>query len=350
MAQPVIIPSLKPSGIGIAACALAALCAACVPDIEDDTALIEKPRVLAIRSTPAEARPEGRVELEALVAGGAGAKVDWFECRRRKPLKELGPVAPECLEATEARRGMGQGAFAKLTLDPEVCQRFGPIRPDPEPGEPAGRPMDPDPSGGFYQPVVVSLAADVTLGAVRLTCGLVGLTPKELIAYNEGYRPNENPEFSSIEFKLKGSFTELEATQAPTIPRGSELRLRASWAECPTKSRCGDSICGAGEDPSTCARDCEAPRGCTGAEAYVSFDPERREVRARREGIKLAWFASAGTFQEPRTGRSESEADVNSTENTWRAPDTPGRVTLWLVLRDDRGGVGWLKREVEVRQ
>jgi hypothetical protein len=32
----------------------------------------------------------------------------------------------------------------------------------------------------------------------------------------------------------------------------------------------------------------------------------------------------------------------------WIAPAEPGRVTLWVVLRDDRGGVAWRTPFVEV--
>jgi hypothetical protein len=32
----------------------------------------------------------------------------------------------------------------------------------------------------------------------------------------------------------------------------------------------------------------------------------------------------------------------------WTAPPIPGPVRFWVVVRDDRGGAGWLIRDVQV--
>jgi hypothetical protein len=74
---------------------------------------------------------------------------------------------------------------------------------------------------------------------------------------------------------------------------------------------------------------------------YVYFDPITRKLRDRREAMRVSWFASAGEFEHDRTGRSEVDADDAESENVWVAPDAEGDVRVWVVLRDDRGGVGW---------
>jgi hypothetical protein len=107
-------------------------------------------------------------------------------------------------------------------------------------------------------------------------------------------------------------------------------------------------VCTEGENASTCGEDCTGGRGCTGAESYAWYDPEARAVSSRRESLRVSWFASAGRFAEERTGRSESEADVTFSENAWRAPAS-GVVRIWVVLRDDRGGVGWQSYTLRVR-
>jgi hypothetical protein len=65
-------------------------------------------------------------------------------------------------------------------------------------------------------------------------------------------------------------------------------------------------------------------------------------VEARREAIKVAWFTSRGRFSEEQTGLDESEAgDIHETANEWIVPREPGRATVWLVIRDSRGGQSW---------
>ena len=51
--------------------------------------------------------------------------------------------------------------------------------------------------------------------------------------------------------------------------------------------------------------------------------------------------ATAGTYAEEKTGRTESDPDGVDTSNGWTAPTEIGPTRLWVVLRDDRGGVGW---------
>ena len=69
---------------------------------------------------------------------------------------------------------------------------------------------------------------------------------------------------------------------------------------------------------------------------------------ARREEMRVSWFATAGAFRDGRTGRTEAEADEIETENVWTAPEQPGEVVLWVVLRDDRGGVTWQSYRMQV--
>jgi hypothetical protein len=61
----------------------------------------------------------------------------------------------------------------------------------------------------------------------------------------------------------------------------------------------------------------------------------------RREAIRISWFASAGTFEHERTGRGENEIGHATSDNQWVASRESRDVLLWVVIRDDRGGVGW---------
>lgn len=333
------------------------LAAACVPELRDDElALVSEPRLLALRAEPPEAAVAQQVTLTALVAAAepAGfdpARIGWQLCLDRKPLSELGPVSPECLglDAVEAvARPLGQGASVAATVPADACRLFGPELPPPRPGEPSGRPVDPDPTGGFYQPLLAFLDDTPNLGAVRLDCALGGAGRDAAIDFRQRFVPNRNPELDRLTLAPEdGDELELNEATPASVPPGGRATLRAQWAACPRSAECGDGLCTSGEDASACPGDCSAgARGCSGAETYPWFDPESRQVLDRRESVVVTWFATAGTFSERRTGVSETDPDDPHTETVWTSPQQPGEVRLWSVLRDDRGGVGW--REVRV--
>jgi hypothetical protein len=63
------------------------------------------------------------------------------------------------------------------------------------------------------------------------------------------------------------------------------------------------------------------------------------------EELRVAWFATAGTLEIAQTGASESGL---SSDNLWIAPTKPQGVSLWIVLRDERGGVDWRELRFDV--
>lgn len=330
---------------------------ACVPEFDTDLSQLTEPKVLAISSSPAEAGADKPLTLTALVAAPEGEpapRLAWSMCLARKPLTELGPVNPLCFGGDDGSGSvieLGTGSSVNATLDKDVCKLFGPLRPAPVGNEGAGRPADPDITGGFYQPFVARLGGATTLGAVRIDCDLANVNRDESVDYRKRYRSNENPRIAEIARLTASSVEPLGAEDAPfTVQAGSRLALRASWDECSTKSSCGDGLCTAFEDSTSCAEDCTGTlKGCTGAEPYVWYDAQRQRVLPRREGITIAWYASRGHFEGEQTGLDESEAAARSfTENTYVADAQPGPVTLWLVIRDTRGGQSWEIRHLEV--
>jgi hypothetical protein len=315
----------------------------CVPDFDTDLSQLTAPRLLAISSSPAEAKAEDELTLTALVAtpeGQAAPQLDWTMCLSRKPLTELGPVSPLCLEPDDGSgkvQSLGGGVSVSAKLDKEICKLFGPLRPAAVGGGSAGRPVDPDVTGGFYQPFAASLDGVVSLGTVRIDCDLPSLGLDETRAYRARYRPNENPVIASVDLP-------------ESVRVGSRVPLRATWNECSTQSTCGDGLCTAYEDQESCAEDCSgALRGCTGAEPYVWFNQDNRRIEPRREGITIAWYASRGHFESEQTGLDEEQAAATSfSENNYVASSEPGPATLWLVIRDARGGQSWEIRHFEV--
>jgi hypothetical protein len=316
---------------------LASLCA-CVPDVDVDLALVEAPRLLAVSATPAEAAPGDTVQWTALVGAPEGTledpDIDWRLCATPRPLAELGPVARACVDEAAAGASLGRGGTVTGALPMDACRRFGPETPPAMPGTAPGRPADPDGTGGYHQPVIArapDTASPVTLFGTRLSCGIAGATQRQAAEFQRRHVPNAAPIVASLE-RIGGSAIAIDDAVLEVEP-GEEVILRVGWPACP--------------DEPTCTEDCEMEPGCAGAEPYLFFDPIALELRSRREGIGVAWYGTAGHFEHASTGRAEDDP-ATSSDNTWTAPDQAQDVSLWIVLRDDRGGVGWASATVHV--
>lgn len=325
---------------------VALLLGGCVPEFEEDLSRVSSGTILAVRAEPAEVKESQRVSLGALVATDPDEPFDdtptFRFCVARKPLSELGPVDTSCLsegDESEALVLLGSGEQVEAVVPETACMSFGPRRPPPEPGKPAARPVDPDPTGGYYQPVVAKVGdTPSVLGAVRLDCGIIGANRDQVIEYNQRFRANLNPAVATLEIRQGNRWVELTpvASGDVTRVRGSvQSNLRVTWKDCDEQA------------PECEEEECSPPvEGCAGAETYVSFDSRNRTIVERRESLSASWYANDGTFE---TYRSEPSSEgATSATNSWTAPRRAGRVSLWVVLRDGRGGVGWQSYVVEV--
>jgi hypothetical protein len=80
-------------------------------------------------------------------------------------------------------------------------------------------------------------------------------------------------------------------------------------------------------------------------EPYVVYAPQSRAVEARIETLQVSWYASAGTFEvDARTTQTGEEV-----RNTYTTPAESSPVWVWVVLRDDRGGISMKTNTFEVR-
>jgi hypothetical protein len=327
-----------------------------VPEVVEADSLIAAPRVLAIRAQPAQLRPREAGTFSALVVSPDGteqeASLNWAFCKARKPLAELGPVNPLCLlddagdtaqpvadadedeEPAPILEGLGDGVAAAGDMPSDACRLFGPERPAPQSGEPSGRPVDPDATGGYYQPLRIFNPDDdsVALFQARIVCGLPGAGQAITRAFNQRFVPNENPAIAELAVTNDGDRALPLAVggRLARVRPGETLELELRWDECDALPPCEVD-----------AEECEEPAACTGAESYIYYDPLAHALSDRRESMRVSWFATGGVFRSARTGRTAHEADTAKSDNAWTAPDAEGDVTLWAVLRDDRGGVAW---------
>jgi hypothetical protein len=306
------------------------LAAACVPDNDQNESLIDASRVIAVQMEPAEVAPRQPFKLRALGAGGE-VDLDWSFCGEQKPLSELGPVSRRCLAPQGAGLldPFGSGGEVSATMPADACRLYGPDRPPPKQGEPAGRPVDADPSGGYYQPVSLFDYNEqaASLFEARVACALPGVTRAQYAEWNMRYVRNSNPSVDAIEAVHDGEAFVLNDSEPLQVGGLRTLALRA-WAPL-----CGEELA--------------ASAACGGAEPYLYFDIGSRQLVTRTETLSVSWFATAGSFQDSRTGL-EVTPDGALAENRWTVPREAGEVTLWVVLRDNRGGVSWKSARLAV--
>lgn len=285
--------------------------AACKPDFGDRASLVTETQILAVRAEPAEAKPGEAVTYSALVVSSDGSlqntPIDWAFCATPKLLTENDIVSAECLR-DGVRAVSGAAPSVQVQLPADGCALFGPEIP---PGD--YRPRDPDSTGGYFQPMRASLGGAVAFGMTRISCNLANAPADAALDFKNRYVANKNPKLATPTATVDGAPAIVDR-----IAPGARVRLHVEWTP-------------------------------TDAESYVAFDPATQSVVTRRESMRVSWFATAGAFDSDRTGRAESELE-SFTENGWQAPARPGKVHLWLVLRDSRGGVDFAEVKLEVAQ
>jgi hypothetical protein len=287
------------------------LLAACTPDMGHPASLVTGERLIAVRGDPPEAGPGDTVAYTSLVASPSGTvdeqTLSWSLCNLRKPVAENTPVSQECL--TEDLTPSAQGAQVSIRTPSAACVNFGPLAPPSSSG--ALRPTDPDPTGGYYQPIRLDLGAQQAIFRERLHCDLAGASLLMSQEFRARYPPNRNPTLVSLS-ALVGD----QPVSFDGLPAGQHIRLVAAWS--------ADS-----------------------AEIYPVFDAVSQTLIDHREALWISWFATAGAFDDSTTGRAEDDSTAWS-DNAWQAPAVAGEVGLWLVLHDSRGGVDFTTHAVTV--
>ena len=270
-----------------------AVLAACDAALDQRLAIVREPRVLAVISEPAEAKPGGAVSYAALVAGPQGpitATPHWALCTAPKAPTEDNAVSDACL-ANDQLVDLGTAQTVATTLPADACIQFGP---DVPPG--GFRPRDADATGGYYQPVRVdpiATGSDLGFGFSRITCNLPNAPGDIAQAYRIGYAANRNP-------------TATLSVAPAAITAGATVTVTASW-----------------------------PAGA--AEDFLYYDPQSQTLVPRREAIRVSWFATGGALAVDASAVAERSL-ATRVSTVWQAPGA-GPAWLWIVLRDSRGGI-----------
>ena len=310
--------------------ALASGAAACKPDLSAPPSLVVGPRILAIRGTPPDAAPGTDITYDALIVDTNGRvaspNLGWAICLEPHPPAESNIVSSACFSGPED--AMGPTFTAPISSgENDACSLFGPITPNPKPGQPPARPADADVTGGYYEPVRLTWYEDtgdqpMAFTLERIICRLANAASDVAGDFAMKYVPNNNPVIARVTLDPDGAATSLfDATQnalpAPgSVAAGQTVSLEAAW-----------------------------PDGT--AESFLVYDVASRTVVTQTEALRLAWFVTGGDLQFDATGRSETETET-FTRNVWTAPTTPGPVHLWTVMRDSRGGIDFAEAEIDV--
>jgi len=289
------------------------LCAAHVTACRDASdarsSSIETAQVLALEAEPPEAAPGEHVRYHVLAVdrGGEIDPADFTLAYCRTPSAETeNRVASDACAASPEQAIATQGPDADATVSSDACALFGP-------SAPAGvRAPDPDATGGYYQPLRVEENGAVAVGLQRIRCALPDAPIDITRAFEDRYVANHNPVLSPLSMSVGG-----KAVAPDAVPRGQELRLRVAWPE--------DAV-----------------------ERFVVYDRLTVALIEQREAMRVSWFATAGELAYDHTGRAGDDTS-RIAENRWRAPTSAGRVHLFIVLRDSRGGTTHAAYTLEVR-
>lgn len=284
---------------------------ACVPSFEDRPWRVEEGRVLAVSVSPPEARPGEVVSFDALVVDADGDRQDvvaWSFCTRPRTAGERTGVTDRCARGKSLETVTNPGV-----LLPDACARFGPNTPPTQGDEPAQRPADPDPSGGYHLPVGAQVNGTVPLlafGFARVRCDLVGVTRAIFDDFEARYSSNANPVIESVLSDDEVVSAPLEVARGETIPFAVDL-------------------------------------AATSFEPYVVYVAADGALESKAETLTVRWYVTGGELSAGTVTASPASHGASRIE--WTAPETNGQVGAWVVVADDRGGIAWRGFLIDVR-
>ncbi|MGZ3442787.1 MAG: hypothetical protein ACXVDD_24870 [Polyangia bacterium] len=272
--------------------ALAAGAAGCRNSF-DPASFVDKLRLLAVQATPPEVAPGAATKLQAFWAnpGGSAPAIRWDACLVAPPPATGRAVNPDCfgLDGGSPLEPLGEGETLATTMPMVTPEMLG----------------LPDASNGFYVQLRVQLDADgnTLLGFYGLRVSLGALSPNPA---------NKNPE-------LTGIFT------VPSADAGAADQTALDEA-APPEVHANDKI------------DLRALVTPESSESYVVYDGDPRTTppRTATETVRISWFTTAGTFDNDVTGVAKPDTTLTLDKHL-PASDTP--IDLWVVARDERGGI-----------
>ncbi len=293
---------------------------ACAPDLTVHASRVVAPRVVAVRGDPAEARPGATVTLTATVVQPAGTPVTptvrWRACLAARSPSESGSIASACLGDDDAGAlaplgGATTATQVTVTIPADACARIGPQTPAANNGEARTRAPDPDVTGGWQLPVRLDLAAgnatETMFARYRVRCLPPDVPGATAAAWATRYVNDANPALTGVFAVVDGAPRGLPRDATTPVDLGAlrDVPVLALW-------------------------------DAASAERYVRVDPATRALVERTEALELTWYTDGGSFARDRT---VPDASGTASANVLHLDAGVTSARVWVVLRDERGGV-----------
>jgi hypothetical protein len=294
---------------GSAACA-AALLAGCPGDLEKQSEIV-KLRVLAVQAEPAElivdpaasSLPKTTLTALAVEPSGAPIAIDYALCTVQQ---EVPPPDVDCPGTQGIPLASAGPASAVLDLgDPRAIALALQLGRDAGIGDGGALPAEGVPVlVGFRATAPAHTLPDggppAADGDLQVFRGLTTVT-----ARGAGAPPNQNPVVAAL--LLGDAGIEVAADGRTAAPARTTQRLTPV----------------------------PAPGSKEAADGGV-------------EALGYSFFATAGSISALRSTDTTATGQASDTSIDWTTPDSAQPVGLWVVVRDGRGGVGWIARTVQV--
>lgn len=270
---------------------VSSLCVSCASDFTPYNE-VEGFRLLAIAADPPDLVPGSHATLSALVVDAPTPSYRWRWC----PVT-LGPAAEhECAFSDDELATPALGSTATVTLRLPEQRDLDTLC--------AAAATRPAPRGGLR----LDCASDRPEVFVRLEVmngdeRIVAIHPVPIALRSQR---NTNPTITDVRATLAGEPIDLGRTKIPVGSIDLELVVPAESAE-----------------------------------RYERADGAAKEI------LRATWFVDSGETETVRTAFIPDDAVAtfdSLLRNTWRLDAPAPNAALYLVLRDDRGGVRWLRR------
>lgn len=292
----------------ISLCLALAAVAGCGPDFDPYNRL-NTLRVLAIQSEPAAPGPGETTTLTPLVftpEPSAAVTYTWSWCpfpgapNQGYPCQvtreQLVMMGGGMLNVPPFELGTGPTATLTHTIDPNVLRALCAGQP--------GVPQLIDCAGGFPVQIRVKVASagdEVdTVYTMRLRFDS---------------QPNANPKIDGLAAVLEGADRPITGEPSVTLPRDKQTVIKAAVSEAHS-------------------------------ETYLGKNDDGQPDPAARERLFLSWFIEGGDTDDEVTGYIPGRTELKVLqENKWDTPKTKDypkdTARLYVVIRDNRGGVNW---------
>lgn len=267
---------------------------------------LDRLRVLATQSEPAEAQPGDTVAFQSLVYQPPGASLEgvvWFGCLGDNATSFGCTIDPELLDGLDEPPSDPSEQIAWFTeLQEAGLLGFEPSLPPSWtiPEDALENLNDEDKVEGISAflnlTAIPTESEDAETVEVAFKRYPISLNPE----------PNQNPMLSH--FLING--TEYNIDETPRVSVGGTLKLDVAFED------------GAIQE-------------------YTYTNPNTGESESRTESPYLSWYTETGTFD-------NFVSLIPYTSVEWTAPDTPTRSHIIVTVRDRRGGMDWIQFDITV--